>query len=714
MADLGWLISDAIKGFISLVQLGCGARTWSITQNVHNARVSRLTVFISSLIVAMAIGEHSPFSYGAYASVSVEFGITLLLTNTAFYVSWVLANASQKASHITSGGNFHKILMPVLFVGIIIINICQVISYVGIMATDDMKWSLARITAAGLTITIGGGTWLFSAIRLRNALLKSRKEIREEDPNQVRRISIFTADKDTTASKNPPGDSKGSTGNRCSNHKDVSPNRTPSKSEKRQSDSKIKPVDNSEELKVTLVIPPQTPVRIQVHSPLQQRMKSQGRNSRSPRASRKTKGEIVNSNEDSEPFSSTPNHSLRPMSKIPDDSLHIRQHVISEPPPPSYNDSVVIAEARATHTTNFDKVSRNDSNRSNETTGRIFHRGEEGVKKNQRQSLVSHVKTCINESRTSCTCVEGNSLRLSSSTDPGLAKCSKVDSSCQEHKALRPSDAELSRFSTCSVEFKNETKMLGQESTFAESLPNLADSKPQKRHFLHMRQSSMQSLDSMLPHRRFSSPNYHPYTPRSDNSRDRNSPNLTPTFTARRSISHFELESRNEKIKIPPLILSSRNAQPRPSRTELNAGTLVDDREMAILNKLFYFITFYLIIVLPVTALLAYSVYESNKNRSFRATYNNNRAKYDPIRDALNYVPLVTNAAFQLYSRVRIRKRNRSDENRRSKFLVTPNNRASHINSRVLSPNKKSHNNNSSKTKKKNNKSISRFLSILD
>jgi len=180
MADRGyllaWVISDSIKGFLSLlIFLYAISLIQHPTKNVALTRIRYLTICLSGILVVFFLGAHEPLFFGWRFYLIGTAVIMILAMDTFLYITLVFSSALYT---VTNRSSFSPSNGPTLILcGILLVSTVQITSVIGVLATNKFSWNSGRHLALALAMLIGGSYFIYSLHRLRGMIMKTRQNL---------------------------------------------------------------------------------------------------------------------------------------------------------------------------------------------------------------------------------------------------------------------------------------------------------------------------------------------------------------------------------------------------------------------------------------------------------------------------------------------------------------------------------------------------------
>mmetsp|Transcript_40112 Transcript_40112/g.64455 ORF Transcript_40112/g.64455 Transcript_40112/m.64455 type:complete len:383 (+) Transcript_40112:89-1237(+) len=180
MADRGyllaWVISDSIKGFLSLlIFLYAISLIQHPTKNVALTRIRYLTICLSGILVVFFLGAHEPLFFGWRFYLIGTAVVMILAMDTFLYITLVFSSALYT---VTNRSSFSPSNGPTLILcGILLVSTVQITSVIGVLATNKFSWNSGRHLALALAMLIGGSYFIYSLHRLRGMIMKTRQNL---------------------------------------------------------------------------------------------------------------------------------------------------------------------------------------------------------------------------------------------------------------------------------------------------------------------------------------------------------------------------------------------------------------------------------------------------------------------------------------------------------------------------------------------------------
>jgi len=171
--------SDFTKAGISVVlfayQLFLTFRDRGKVSNTAIVRIRRASLFAWPPMIIYYVGAHEPLRLGWRTYIITNSLFTVILLDILLYLALVVSRAQYR---ITNRSKLIPSIRPKLIAtGIIILSMSFVTAVVAVLATNRIAFNVIRHFGTAVTLSLGGSYFVYTLVRLRFAILKSRKSL---------------------------------------------------------------------------------------------------------------------------------------------------------------------------------------------------------------------------------------------------------------------------------------------------------------------------------------------------------------------------------------------------------------------------------------------------------------------------------------------------------------------------------------------------------
>eukprot|EP00467_Chlorarachnion_reptans_P004220 CAMPEP_0114505754 /NCGR_PEP_ID=MMETSP0109-20121206/11029_1 /TAXON_ID=29199 /ORGANISM="Chlorarachnion reptans, Strain CCCM449" /LENGTH=500 /DNA_ID=CAMNT_0001684229 /DNA_START=26 /DNA_END=1528 /DNA_ORIENTATION=- len=187
MAGLAWVVSDAVKTFLAMLQLLNGIRfLWQKgSRNVFRMRC--MTIAAAALMGIVFVGAHNPEFMGWQTHLFCSSLVAALEITMTYNFVLIMATASYSTTKLRH--SVPALVRFMVYSGIILMNFLVAIATVGALVTDQQVWTGLILIAIPVTLLPGASYGIWCMSKLRNTMVEVAKSLSRRRSSYSRKHS---------------------------------------------------------------------------------------------------------------------------------------------------------------------------------------------------------------------------------------------------------------------------------------------------------------------------------------------------------------------------------------------------------------------------------------------------------------------------------------------------------------------------------------------